>query len=207
MKQLPKTIPIAIPEGLAAFPKLQQPDFHPQYHPEGEYSCDVALDPESEEYGDLHSKLTKFGEAWMAQMKADGDNITEETRFKLPFSPQKDKEKQPTGMMLVKAKLKAKVKLSPDEPAISQRPMVLGPDAKPYEEIPRIGGGSTVRVGADAYCTLFGATDTFYVSLRLRGVQIVNLIEFGELSEANYGTYGFEAASAELATPEGEPKF
>lgn len=187
---LPKKIRVAIPEGIASWPSLDSPNTN--FDDDGVYCCDVVLDPDDPALKAFDRQLSEFGDKWWAQLIEEGAGVSDDTRFHLPIKAQKDKDKKPTGKMLVKAKMKAKLRLSEGEPSVDQRPLIVGPDARPMEPVPRIAGGSTVRVGADAKCTYMEGTDDFYVSLVLRSVQVIDLVEYGAVTEAQYADYGIE---------------
>lgn len=200
--KLLKRMAVAVPEGIAMWPSLDRPDY--RFEKDGIYRCDVVMQPEEAEA--LKAKLEEFGRAWMDQFAQDGEEVTDDTRLKLPVVPHKDRDKQPTGMVVVRTKLPAKVSFGDDEPPVDQRPLILDPNGKKYDPVPSIWGGSKVRVGADAKAAFIPASDTVYVSLVLRGVQVIELVERGAVSEDQYQDYGFEI-TPEDATSEGDVRF
>ena len=100
----------------------------------------------------------------------------------VPYSVNDD-----TGKVTVRFKLKAKVTPKQGDP-FEQRPALFDAKGKPIGPDAKIGGGSKVKVAYELvpyYTAIAGAG----VSLRLKAVQVIDLVEFsgGASSEA----YGF----------------
>lgn len=181
---------ITTPKGTAIFPKLNEPD--KKFNPEGVYSVTLRLTDEEakpliailtemhdrflyEEAKKLGKKNLKTGvKPW--KVATDWDKDTE-TRVEVP------------GFTDFTFKLKAKVTTKSGK-SWEQRPQLF--DAKlqplPVDSDP-VGGGSVIRVNAEVY-PWYTASLGFGISLRPRGVQVLDLKTYGPRDATSFG---FEA--------------
>lgn len=166
------------PAGIAQYPYLTKPDT--KFNPDGEYKLSVEIkDP------NLSAPLVAFLDEQFAASVAKAKKENPGKKIKegdVPYSVNDD-----TGAVTVRFKLKAKVTPKMGDP-FEQRPALFDAKGKPIGADAKIGGGSKVKVAYELvpyYTAIAGAG----VSLRLKAVQVIDLVEFsgGASSEA----YGF----------------
>jgi hypothetical protein len=167
------------PAGIAVWPKLVTPDT--KFSPEGEYSVSV-------KFGGDEAKTVVTRVKQLA--KAAYESLCREQgkpKLKVAQLPlQQDEE----GNWILKTKLKAKVTTTKGT-SWEQRPAIFdsrGVPMKP-EEIPNIGGGSVIKACVEI-APYYTATIGAGITLRLRGVQIITLVEYGS-GEVNAAAMGF----------------
>lgn len=165
------------PAGIAQYPYLTKPDT--KFNPDGEYKISVEIPGAAAQ--DIVTFLDEQFAASVAKAKKEnpGKKIKEGD---VPYSVNDD-----TGKVTVRFKLKAKVTPKQGDP-FEQRPALFDAKGKPIGADAKIGGGSKVKVAYEMvpyYTAIAGAG----VSLRLKAVQVIDLVEFsgGASSEA----YGF----------------
>lgn len=165
------------PAGIAQYPYLTKPDT--KFNPDGEYKISVEIPGAAAQ--DIATFLDEQFAASVAKAKKEnpGKKIKEGD---VPYSVNDD-----TGKVTVRFKLKAKVTPKQGDP-FEQRPALFDAKGKPIGADAKIGGGSKVKVAYELvpyYTAIAGAG----VSLRLKAVQVIDLVEFsgGASSEA----YGF----------------
>lgn len=165
------------PAGIAQYPYLTKPDT--KFNPDGEYKISVEIPGAAAQ--DIVTFLDEQFAASVAKAKKEnpGKKIKEGD---VPYSVDDD-----SGKVTVRFKLKAKVTPKQGDP-FEQRPALFDAKGKPIGADTKIGGGSKVKVAYELvpyYTAIAGAG----VSLRLKAVQVIDLVEFsgGASSEA----YGF----------------
>lgn len=165
------------PAGIAQYPYLTKPDT--KFNPDGEYKISVEIPGAAAQ--DIVTFLDEQFAASVAKAKKEnpGKKIKEGD---VPYSVDDD-----SGKVTVRFKLKAKVTPKMGDP-FEQRPALFDAKGKPIGADTKIGGGSKVKVAYELvpyYTAIAGAG----VSLRLKAVQVIDLVEFsgGASSEA----YGF----------------
>ena len=165
------------PAGIAQYPYLTKPDT--KFNPDGEYKISVEIPGAAAQ--DIVTFLDEQFAASVAKAKKEnpGKKIKEGD---VPYSVDDD-----SGKVTVRFKLKAKVTPKMGDP-FEQRPALFDAKGKPIGADTKIGGGSKVKVAYELvpyYTAIAGAG----ISLRLKAVQVIDLVEFsgGASSEA----YGF----------------
>ena len=150
-----------------------------KFNPDGEYKISVEIPGAAAQ--DIVTFLDEQFAASVAKAKKEnpGKKIKEGD---VPYSVNDD-----TGKVTIRFKLKAKVTPKQGDP-FEQRPALFDAKGKPIGPDAKIGGGSKVKVAYELvpyYTAIAGAG----VSLRLKAVQVIDLVEFsgGASSEA----YGF----------------
>lgn len=177
MSKKPKLPRYVTPTGVAQYPYLTKPDT--KFNPDGEYK--VNLEIPAEDASEIMSFLDE-------QLAASIEKAKEENKGKkikegdAPYSVNEE-----TGKVTLKFKLKAKVTTkSGDE--WEQKVAVFDAKGKPLENTPNIGGGTKMKVSYEVipfYTSLVGAG----ISLRVRAVQVIDLVEFS--GGASAGAFGF----------------
>lgn len=200
MAERKKSVIHKSPAGLAQYPRLTKPDT--KFKADGEYKVTLIL------LGAEAQALTDLIDAAMQEslVQARRDNPTKAKSIKAatdkPYKAVTDDEGNDTGEIRFNFKMAAKVTSRTTGQSWEQKPDLF--DAKGKVLInPKIGGGSKVKVAFELYpfyTALIGAG----VSLRLRAVQVIDLVEYNSRSAAGYGFEdedGYEAGE-QVATDE-----
>lgn len=180
--------------GVAIFPHLVEPDT--QFNAEGEYKVKLRLAPDSE----LKSKGKSVGgvqEFIDSMMEKALEKAKEENKGRIKEADAPYQIDEETGDLLVNFKLKARG-TTRDGKEFTQKPVLFDAKGKPTEP-EAVWGGSRIKVSFEIvpfYTKLIGAG----VTLRLKAVQIIELIQGGGASAENYGfgeEDGYEADESE----------
>jgi len=173
--------------GIAIYPHLNEPDT--KFDDIGVYQLQLRLGPE--EGQELIDKIENIRD----QAYKDECKKAKKPKLKkadLPFTEEYDDDSNPTGNWLFRIKLKAQTGRG-----LAQRPTLVDAKAQPMTEA--IGSGSEVNVDFDPR-PWFVAALGVGVTLRLRGVQVLDLKEYGGSSVSFQAMEGFESASASMST-------
>jgi hypothetical protein len=182
-------MPHTTPLGTAVFPHLNSPDT--KFDDNGIYATSLSLSPEDAE--PLIAALEKMYDTEYKKFCQDKKKAALKQSDK-PWSEEVDKDSgEPTGNYIFKFKMKAKTKTG-----VEMRPVLFDSKCQPLAE--NIGGGSKMKVAFEPSCWFVPALGVG-ISLRLKGVQVVELKEWGGRSAESLGfgeEEGFESASATL---------
>lgn len=187
----PKNPRYTTPKGVAQYPYLTKPDT--KFNPDGEYK--LKLEIPAEDAQDIVTFLDEQFAASVAKAKKEnpGKRVKESD---LPYVVNED-----TGTVAVSFKLKAKVTPKNGDP-FEQRPALFDAKGKPMGVDAKIGGGSKCKVAYEVmpfYTAIVGAG----ISLRLKAVQVIELVEYsGGASASGYGfgeEEGYEAEDTPAA--------
>jgi hypothetical protein len=172
------------PKGIAVFPHLHAPDT--KFDKAGVWVTKLAL--EGADAAALRAQIDEAMAKSLAEAKADAKNKGKKIKqADAPYSVDLDDNEQETGRITFTFKLKA-TGIRADKTTYTQQPRIYDAAQKELKIGLRIGGGSVLRLSYEMslwHVAALGAG----VSLKLRGVQIVELKEFG--GDASY--YGFGA--------------
>jgi hypothetical protein len=194
------------PAGTAVWPWLNTPDT--KFKPEGEYRVGVSLPRSAPGVAEFMSTLEA---AFDAAQTPVGNNQLLDVKGKIkradvPWKDELDEKDQPTGNVVLNLKMRAKIQKKEGGVVVKewdQRPDLFDAKLAPLDaQKVRVGGGSTVRVNFEVmpfYTKLVGAG----ISLRMRAVQILNLVEFQRGTGASYG-FGEEDGFAATEAPNSE---
>ncbi len=216
----PALTKVMTPEGTFVWPRLNEPDF--KFKKEsGEFQCRVRLErtPEVEKiisliesqaqqaYDDEVASLkAKLSEATTGQDKAKlKERIAKYEMASLPFKDDVDDEGEPNGSVIFNFKMKHKVSYKDKTGKTIEKllyPKIFDAAGTSLKSPPLIYGGTTGHVAGEL--VPFAAPLMAGVSLRLGGVQIIELVSAG--GEQSAESYGFGkkdgyAASEEDTTP------
>jgi hypothetical protein len=167
------------PKGTAQYPYLNKPDT--KFNPDGDYKCKLELDAAdaSEIIAFLDEQVEKSVE--LAKKENPGKKI------KQGDAPYEVNEE--TGKASFNFKLKAKVTTKSGE-SFEQRPAIFDAKGKPLQNV-NVGGGSKVKIAYEVvpfYTALVGAS----ISLRMKAVQVIDLVEFSGGASADAFGFGEE---------------
>jgi len=179
------------PRGSALYPHLTSPDT--KFDPDGVYTSKLQIDAAAG--AEFAAFLDQAMAASHAEAKKENPGKAKVKKADKPYSQEED------GSYTFNFKLKAKGKTREGE-IFTQRPAIFDAKGNPLTDC-RIGGGSTLRVSFQIipfYTSLIGAG----ISLRLKAVQVLDLVEWGVAKADYYGfdeEEGFDASEASEANP------
>ena len=196
-----KPLKLTTPVGIAEWPRLNTPDT--KYNSDGVYSVLLRLpkDDCTETIEAIRSVVSDY-----VDMLKKEEGKKEIATAPLPFKDVMDGDNVPTGEIEIKFKLNALGKNGNE--TWEQRPMLFDSHKRPISE--NIGGGSKIKVGAEVvpyFTTMHGAG----VTLRLKAVQVIELVEYsnsGSPESWGFGKEeGFVSNSDESEKNDGEYDF
>jgi len=188
-----KHMKLITPKGTAIYPRINEPNR--KFDPIGVYSVNLRMT--GEDAAEFITTITQVRDEYHADQ-------TKELKKKLkkadlPVMEVVDDQGEDTGEVDLKIKLKAGYEY--DGKTITQRPILVDSKRTPMNNDIRIGSGTTMRCGVEV-APWYMPTNGVGVSLRLRVVQIIDLVEFGGGGVEAYDfkdEEGFETVSANLS--------
>lgn len=187
------------PKGRLEWAKVVKPDT--KFDEGGIYSVDLYLKAGEPDVQELCAKLDELVEE--AKQDAIEENPKRKPLTAQPYEAVTDDEGNETGEIKFKFKLKATGKTKAGE-VYKQRPIVVDAKGVPILKFNsegdvindgfKVGNGSIGKIAFEPKKYFMASTKTAGVSLRLRGVQLIKLVEFsggGDLFEEEEG-YEFE---------------
>ncbi len=196
----PKPVSVTSPRGVFVFPKLSEPDYGTKEYPkpDGEYSVKLRLkvdDPATEAF---IKKLQPHYDAAIAEAEAEFKKLKVETRKKLGevkpnelYTTLYDQEtEEPTGEIEFKFKMTASGETKKGPRAgkkWTRKPDLFDARMKPIPAGVNIWGGSQGKVSALLSPYFIPGTAAAGLSLKLAGVQVIELVSNGSRSASSYG--------------------
>ncbi len=173
----PKFLKMTTPKGTAVYPWLTEPNR--KFDQAGVYSVNLRMT--SEDASEFVNAITEI-------LDHHHEDQTKEHKKKikkadLPIIEVVDDQGNETGEIELKCKMKASYEY--DGKTITQRPLLIDAKRQPVGGDVRIGSGTTMKCGVEIR-PWYVASQGVGVSLRLKVVQIIELVEFGG------GTTGFD---------------
>lgn len=179
---------ITTPAGIAKFINVNKPRL--KYGSETDYGYDVnlVLDPDKPEVKAFKAQLTKLAEEARVLLAANAKTPKEkkaitEGKLHVPIEDELDKDGNETGMLVMKIKRDASWKNA--KTGEVQNVTIPIFDAKLNKMTKTVGRGSTVKVAADV--VPFAGFGRVGVSLRMTGVQVLDLVEYGGSDPSSLG--------------------
>ena len=182
-------------KGQALWAKVFEPDT--KFNADGVYSINLLI-PESESH-ELGECLETMRDEYMQEEAKRNPKIAAKLSTKPVFEEHYDKEGNPTGEMELKFKQNAKIKLR-DGSTSTAKVMVVDAKRNVMKGDVLIGNGSTVKVAFEPRPYLLASTKQVGVSLRLKGVQVIDLSEYGYSASLFEDEEGFVAERVEKDT-------
>jgi len=179
---------VTTPVGVAQWPYLNEPDT--KFNANGEYRCNLRLPREDAE--GLITEIKSALDRHLVELKKDQPN----KKFRMANLPFSDVEVDgdPTGEVEFKFKMKA-VAGSGDR-TFEQRPIMFDSQLKPTQA--KVGGGTRLKVGAEIV-PYNVASIGVGVSLRMKSVQIIELVEFSGGASADRWDFNKEDGFVEVS--------
>lgn len=182
---------LTCPAGIAVYPSLNKPDT--KFDNAGKYKVKVRIP--KDDCGAFLKELKKlYTDNYKAQCEKEGKELK---KAPVPWTIVEEDGKK-TGEIMFNFAMKARG-TGRDGSTWENRPKIFGPDASllANDALPNIGGGTKMKVNhmVDGwYSAAIGAG----ISLRIRGVQIIELVEWGGGSSAS--DFGFESEGEAIET-------
>jgi hypothetical protein len=190
---MPKNI--TTPLGTAVWPHLNKPD--KKFDPDGAGDYSVKLRIPADECGELVSELEAMADEDYKKLCREKKKPNLK-RADFPWQTEYDEDMNDTGNIVFKFKMKAQTKAG-----AAMKPVLFDSQCQPLTEV--IGAGSKIKVAFQPSCW-FVAAHGAGISLRLRGVQVLQLEEYSGSSAESLGfdseEGGFETVAAKLDTTE-----
>lgn len=161
-------------KGKSLWTKVFEPDT--RFVPEGEYSTQVVV-PEAEA-ADVCEQLEALAKAKFDEAVKDNPKLKNVLSMRPVSEPEYDDNGNETGNVVFKTKLKARIKSRSGE-TYSQSVSVVDAKKTPMDGSQMVGNGSTIKVAVEPVPYVMQSTKQVGVSLRLKAVQVINLIEYG----------------------------
>jgi hypothetical protein len=198
----PNEIAFTTPRAPAVYPKLDlaNPDYGTEEHAieGGNFSCQIRVLKSDPAVKALLGKLEKLMEI--------SEREAEELFAKLPVAARKklkdtttrnefvtecyDEDENETGEIILKFKMKHSGVVKKTGKAWKRYPQLIDAKLQPLKKGTQIWGGSIVKLSASAAPYFIPASGAYGVSLRLEGVQVLELVTAGGRSASSLG---FEA--------------
>lgn len=178
------------PKGVAVWPNLNAPDT--KFKPEGEYTCKLAFDPNDPKVQAMIAHFEKVRDELYAAEIEDADTPKKKKELEKyqvapVFTEELDKEGDETGRILINFKMKASGVAKKTNKPWSRRPAIFDSRGKEIKNPPQIGGGSTLRVACEFNGGPVPSAKMFYLSPKLVGAKLIELVQFGSLSSSDMG--------------------
>jgi len=161
-------------KGNAKWAKVFEADY--RFVPEGEYSIQVTM-PE-EQAAEVCEQLDNMAQAKLAEAVKDNPKLKTVLSTRKSYEAETDENGNPTGNLLFKAKMKSRIK-SRDGQTYTQQPMVVDAKRTPMQGNTLVGNGSLVNIAVEPIPYVMQSTKQVGVSLRLKAVQVIDLVEYG----------------------------
>lgn len=180
---------LTTPRGVFIYPRLTEADTK-FVKPDGEYHTKFALIADDDDTVAFVDKLEGVLDATRSEYIGDKSNKMTAAKVKRSsiadlYEEELDDEGNETGRLIFKFKLKAKIVTK--KKSWDQRPRLFDADANPIE------GDINPWTGTEGKCSLelfpyyMESTKQFGLSLRLKGAQILKLVEGGGESAGDMG--------------------
>lgn len=187
---------IITPAGIAVYPWLNKPDT--KFDDDGVYRVTLRVpEAEAQELVDTLQEAFDLNlEEQSKKFPSKGKKPGIKACADLPWGEFLDDDGNETGEIAFTFKMKAVVRPKNGDSWI-QRPRIFDTQKQPLKDC-QIGGGSTLKIAAEIYpwgTLKLGAG----ISLRLKAVQVLDLVEFGGRSAEGYG---FEEEEGYVETQE-----
>jgi hypothetical protein len=160
--------------GSALWAKVMEPDT--KFVPEGQYTIKVVM-PVTEA-AELCEQLDSLANQKLAEVVKEQPKLKAVLSTVPAYTVEYDDDGNDTGNITFNCKLKA-VQVLRDGSKRVQKPFVCDSKVKPLSGDTLIGNGSKVIVKVQANPYMMPATKSVGVSLKMLGVQVIDLVEYG----------------------------
>lgn len=193
-----KQIKLITPRGIAIFPNITRPDTKFPKNGYPVYTGKLAIDSDAAGLAEFVAKCEALRDEKVAEVKAELSAAKQGAKLKTlkvaPITkPEVDKETgEETGRVIINPKLVSGGKKK-DGSEFTQKPDVLDSKGKLISKPPAIYGGSTLKLGVQAFGYYNAKDNEVGVSFRLKAAQIIALAEKRESFAFGAEEGGYEA--------------
>lgn len=172
------------PTGTAVYPKLNEPDT--KFKTEGEYAVKLAFEPDDAAFAKLLKKLETIQ---AEQFKEFQKENPKQKQYKLApvATAELDEDGEETGRLLLNCKTKASGVSKRTGKRWSHKVAIFDAAGVKLENAPLIWGGSKLKVAFEAAGFGVPSAKLFYLTLRMNGVQVIELVTSGGESAESLG--------------------
>lgn len=183
--------PNTTPFGEADYPKIFEPDT--KFDPKGVYSCKLVLEGDEAQslMGFLDEKLQEAYE----QMQEEKPKFKKVMKPRTPYTEELNEDGDETGRITFNFKMNAVVEVKNGKYAgksFTQKPVVYDAKGQIITKKLNVGSGSIVKVAYETAPYFKADTKEVGITLRLKAVQIKELVEFGGKKDASDFGFGAE---------------
>lgn len=196
-KQAPKFV---TPRVILKWPKLHKIDYGTNEYPkpDGEYATKAVMQADDEDVKAFLKKLQPLYDEALATAEEEFKKLKVETRKKLGgikpnplFTTLYDQEtEEPTGEVEMKFAMKASgtVQKGPRAGTVwNAKPDIFDARGLPMRKVPEIWSGTIGRISFEATPYFIPGTGAAGLRLKLKGVQVIDLVAAGQRSANSYG--------------------
>jgi hypothetical protein len=203
LKDAGLAVDMTTPIGKALFLHIVTPDY--KYKKEGLYKLRLVLDPEKPEDGafldELDKKMDQSLDYFLDKAKTPKEKKAVCPSANTPYYDELDEDDNPTGLVYLNVKMVASGERK-DGTTWERSLPVFDSKGKPVSDVSALkaGNGTKVRVALDIlpYFNSGGSAKGVGLSLRMKALQIIDIVEYGSTMDADelgFGAVegGFEA--------------
>jgi len=190
------------PKAEAVWAFLDKPS--DKFNPDGVYTVSLAFEAEDPDFKKLVKVLRERRDESFEKWARDNPKQAKAAKPAPISKKETDAEEAETGRRLLTFKMISKGKSRRTGNEYSMTPDIFDAKGEKMEHIPPVGGGSVLKVAFEVFGAYVASSRQFYLSLQLRAVQIIELVEAGSHS-AEY--YGFEEEEGGYVANAGAPRF
>lgn len=183
---------VTTPAGKALYPRLTKPDT--KFNADGEFKVDLLLPQDDAApliekidamIAEAHKKAIEEAKTPAAKKKIKAYNV------QTPYEEHVDEDGNETGEIKFKFKQKAKITGKDGDP-IKMRVAIFDAKLKPIKGDLMAGSGSVMKVSFEMVPYCIAGQKAVGVTLRLKAVQILELVEYGGGDDASAFGFGEE---------------
>tara|TARA_R110000868_G_scaffold26660_2_gene102387 strand:- start:593 stop:1225 length:633 start_codon:yes stop_codon:yes gene_type:complete len=188
-----KGMNVVTPKGKAMWCKVVEPDR--KYNADGEFSTSLVCDPNDPSVLAFLDKLEQLRDVALAETKESMGAKGAQYQPRAVSTPEFDQDGAPTGMVILKLKLKDIDKRS--ETGQQDRVVVVDAKKEVVSPVPLVGNGSIIRCAAYANPYTMANTKEVGISMIWTKMQIIELVSFGSNDDGFEEEDGFESNTSQ----------
>jgi hypothetical protein len=183
---------VTTPQGSAMYPYLKEPVSFSQSErkqlpdEDGSYLVDLVLNAD-EAQGIMSSIDRALDSSFEKAKEMKKGSKKKPEKADAPYQEMDDDTGEPNGKLRFRFKLKGKGKNPKTGKTWQQRPAIFNCKGVPYPSGTEVWGGSQIKVAFEMIPYFMNSTNKAGVSLRLKAVQVIDLVSGVEKTADNFG--------------------
>jgi len=169
-----------------------------KFNPDGVYAVSLAFDGKDKDFKKLQQMLKERRDDEFEKWRRDNPKQAKAAKAAPVCVKETDEDGIETGRVLFNFKMNAKGTSRRTGKEFTMQPDIFDAKGIKIEKPPAVGGGSVVRVAYETFGAYVASSKQYYLSLQMRAVQILELVEAGNRSAESYG---FTEEDGFTATP------